>query len=112
MDIYFNEEKRRFHEDNQPLVVQVNDTAVVVTVWGQNPPDIKEYLGAKSFDDDVSLLGDRLPVEVKVHSVTNIFIDIIADKGSIKPGNISGIFTIEFPDINPVTFPQTVCLGL
>jgi hypothetical protein len=112
MDIYIDGEKLNFHESDQPLVAQVNNTAVVVSVWGQNPPDITEYVNAKSFDDAISLLGERLPVQVKEHTTANIFVDIIVDGGSIKPQNISSNYTIEFPDIDPIVFPQIDCLGL
>jgi hypothetical protein len=112
MDLHVDGELMEFHVSEESLIVQNNHNTVVVTVWGSNPPDFMQYINATSFNEAISLLGERLPIPVKEHSITEVFVDILVQYDGLKPYEVIASYILEFPDIDAVSLPRTDCIGV
>lgn len=80
---------------------------ILLNVWSK-PPDMVEYLTAKSVQQAMSVNGDRLPIQVPSHTTTEVVVDVTVvyknQDSAFK--NIEGtliiLLTLDFPNTNSV----------
>ncbi len=87
-----------------------NGQAILVSVWGENPPFTDSYLSINSAEEAGRFEGSRLPYRIVEHSTVNFFIDVVVDREKNRPQAITLDPLFVFSDIEPVGIDPIQCL--